>query len=60
MQVKKRVIERIVDLLQSEYARIYFELRSNKVKFKSLEQEQTILKRERAKIQQLINSLKKD
>jgi len=60
MQVKKRVIERIVDLLQTEYNKINYEIFENKYKFKNLEHEQTVLKRERVKLQKMINELKGD
>lgn len=58
MNIKKLVIERITNLLQNEYNNINHKIFENKWKFKKLEEEQTILKRERAKLQQLINDVK--
>lgn len=58
MNIKKMVIERITSVLQIEYNSINRKIFDNRWKFKKLEEEQTILKRERAKLQQLINDVK--
>jgi hypothetical protein len=58
MQVKKVVYDRVVQVLQDEKNKIVDKIRVNKYTFQKLRDEQTVLKRERAKIDEIIRSAK--
>jgi hypothetical protein len=57
MNVKKAVYDRIINILQNELISCNNNIFNNKQKFKRLAEEQTILKRERAKIQKITNEV---
>jgi uncharacterized protein YeeX (DUF496 family) len=57
MNVKKEVIERIKSKLIDEMRDCDRKIYRNKYKFKELVEEQTILKREMAKLSEIIKSL---
>ena len=58
MNVKKEVYETVKQLLQEELNKCNSKIRNNKWAFEKLVKEQTILKRERTKLIQLMNELK--
>jgi hypothetical protein len=57
MQVKKEVIERVKGVLQKELDTIRYKISDNKNAFKKLRNEQIILKRERARLDQMIRDI---
>jgi len=57
MQIKKEVLNRVTSCLQKELNKCNNTLHQNLYQFKRLAEEQTILKRERVKLTELINSL---
>ena len=60
MDIKKEVLNRIEKFLNSELTKCNDAIHINKRNFEKLTNEQTILKRERVKITELINFLYKD
>lgn len=58
MNVKKEVYETVKKLLKDELDKCNSKIRNNKWTFEKLVKEQTILKRERTKLIQLMNELK--
>lgn len=59
MQIQKKVVERIQQMLQEEFNKCNAKLFTNKYTFKRLVEEQTVLKRERVKLTEMLNELKK-
>lgn len=60
MNVKKIAIENIQEHLKREFIRVQLEINCNRHKINDLAKKNEVLKRERAKITTLINSLEKD
>jgi hypothetical protein len=58
MNHKKEAHTEIIKLLEKEYNNCISDIRDNKFTFKRLVQEQTILKRKKAELTNIINSLK--
>ncbi|GAH23920.1 unnamed protein product, partial [marine sediment metagenome] len=59
MNIKKEVIERIVEALLNERNKIESKINRNRYEFKKLTYEQTIMKREKVQLDNLIRELKK-
>lgn len=57
MNVKKAVYERVKHMIQTELDSCNSKIRHNLLLFKRLQEEQTILKRERVKLTELLRSL---
>ena len=57
MNVKKEVFERVKQMLTNERNKCLSKIRNNKWEFEKLTNEQTVLKRELAKIDEMIRSL---
>lgn len=60
MNVKKDVMLKIEGLLQQELSKVQYQIARNKDEFRRLEREQAILKRERAKLSNMIRGLKNE
>ena len=60
MNIKKEAYERIIDNLQRQIGEIDGCIRRNLWEFRKLEQEQGILKREKAEIVKLLGIVRKD
>lgn len=58
MNIKKKAVENIIQHLTNERYSVCAQIRSNLRKFKNLEIEQRVLKRQRAKYDVLINELR--
>ena len=58
MNVKKEVYEAVKAILKDELDKCNSKIRNNKWAFEKLTKEQTILKRERVKLTQLMHELK--
>jgi hypothetical protein len=56
MNIKKEVAERIKTMLQAELNKCNNKIHDNLFQFKKLSDEQTILKRERAKLAEMLKS----
>ena len=59
MNVKKEVIEKMTECLSLEIKKCNDKISSNKYKMKNLIREQTILKREKVKITEVLRLIKK-
>lgn len=57
MHAKKAATEKLIKLLRDEHCRCESKLRANRYNFQRLTEEQTILKREKVQLTELINSL---
>jgi hypothetical protein len=57
MQIQKEVVERVTKVLQKELDIVRSKIYSNKSTFKRLRDEQTILKRERARLDKMIRDI---
>ena len=57
-KVKKAVLENVNNMLHAELQKVCYKIFDNKNKMNRLAEEQTILKRERTKIIEMINSIK--
>jgi len=53
MNIKKKVVENIEEMIVKEQNRLRGEIRANRYKFKGLEQSQTIMKRQLAELENL-------
>ena len=57
MNVKKEAYDNIIKHLRDQIRHIDGDIRHNKRRFKDIEYEQTVLKRQRAKLIELINAV---
>ena len=57
VNIKKAVYDRILEMYQRELLDVEYKIRNNKYRFKELTDEQTTLKRERVRINQLIRDI---
>lgn len=57
MNVKKEVFENLKAMINEEIKKCENKIRKNKYYFKALEQEQTVLKREKSKLYSMLNDL---
>jgi len=60
MNIKKEAYDRIIEYLRLEIRNINDELGHNKYKFRELEREQTVLKRQKTELVKLINTVEGD
>lgn len=57
-KIKKAVTENVRNMLNAELTRVNYKIYDNKNAMKRLVEEQTILKRERVRLTELLNSIK--
>ena len=60
MNIKKEVAKNIEKFIREELNKVNNKIHDNKYKFARLTEEQTILKRERVKIHELLNTIRRD
>jgi predicted nucleic acid-binding Zn-ribbon protein len=58
MNIKREVYDRIVKALERELSVITSKINGNRYSFRNLEKEQTVLKREKAKLHEMLRDLR--